>query len=148
MDAIDLLKQDHRNVERLFGEFMESDDPESREDLFQQIHTELLVHAEAEERVFYPAVEGDAPEAVQESQREHQEVERLLTKLMEMDFEEDEFDPKFDELVENVRRHVEKEEGPGGVMEMARQRLNRRMLARMSSEIQKIKSSMERELAA
>ena len=63
MNAIALLKDDHREVDRLFSEMLaaEDSDVDQREDLLQQIERELLVHTDIEERVFYPAIEDLVP---------------------------------------------------------------------------------------
>src|SRR5882724_5734403 len=107
MDAIELIKQDHRNVERLFTEFLETEDSEvdGREDLFQQIQTELNAHIEAEEKVFYPAMQSKTPDKIQESLREHSQVKQLLADLLDLDFDEDEFPIKFNKLMEDVLHH-------------------------------------------
>jgi len=150
MDAIELIKQDHRNVERLFTEFLETEDSEvdSREDLFQQIETELNAHTEAEEKVFYPAMRDKAPEKVQESLREHSQVKQLLAELLDLDFDEDEFPIKFNKLMEDVLHHVEEEEAEDGILEIAQNSFDSQELARMGGEIQRVKESIEGELAA
>jgi len=62
MNAIDILKKDHQEVQRLFSEFMsaDEDDFDRREDLFQQIDKALTTHSDAEEQIFYPSVEKHA----------------------------------------------------------------------------------------
>jgi hemerythrin superfamily protein len=150
MDAIELIKQDHRNVERLFTEFLETEDTEvdNREDLFQQIETELNAHTEAEEKVFYPAMQSKAPDKVQESLREHSQVKQLLAELLDLDFDEDEFPIKFNKLMEDVLHHVEEEEAEDGVLELAQQSFDSQELAKMGGEIQRVKESIEGEMAA
>jgi hemerythrin superfamily protein len=150
MDAIDLLKQDHRKVEELFAAFLQAEDSEEqREQMFQEIQIELSAHAEAEERVFYPAVQAETPEQVDEALREHAQVKEMLAELLEMDFDDDGFDAKFTSLMKAVQHHVdEEEEGPGGIMETARQTLSPEILADIGNEIEAVKREIKGEMAA
>jgi hypothetical protein len=149
MDAIELLKKDHRKVEGLFAAFLQVEDSEEqREEIFQEIQTELSAHAEAEEKAFYPALQGEIPEQVDESLQEHAEVKELLAELLDLDFEDEGFDSKFTELMKAVQHHVEEEETPGGAMDVARQKLSAEMLTNMVDEIEAIKRDIEDEMAA
>jgi hypothetical protein len=150
MNAIDLIKQDHRKVEQLFAEFMnlEEADSDNREDLFQQIEMELLAHAEAEEKVFYPAIEPEAEDKVEEALSEHQEVKELLAELMELDLDDEGFDEKMTALMENVQHHVEEEEAADGVLERARKALDAKTLSTMGTDMQKVKQDFQAGLAA
>ena len=148
MDAIELLKEDHRRIEQLFTQFLENDSETMQEDLFQQIETELLAHSEAEEQAFYPALRPYAADKVDKALKEHGRVKELLADLLDADVNEEEFETKFIELSEDVQHHVAEEEGPGGVMEIARQKLGQTELSEMAGRIQAIKRDVEDELAA
>ena len=114
MDLYKLLKDDHKKVKSLFGELEETTERaiKTREHLFVNLKMELTLHAEAEEKFFYPRVEE--PEATHEltleAYEEHKVVKTLLAEL--------EADPKNTEgwaaklkvLKENVEHHVEEEE--------------------------------------
>ena len=52
-DAIALLKADHRKVEELFEQFEKAKDHGQKQELAQEICTELTVHATIEEEIFY-----------------------------------------------------------------------------------------------
>ena len=56
MDALELLEQDHAKVKKLFEQAEEADQKEQR-DIFLQIKTELEIHTQIEENVFYPAMQ-------------------------------------------------------------------------------------------
>jgi hemerythrin superfamily protein len=148
MDAIELLKQDHRRVEQLFSDFLENESETTQEDLFQQIETELLAHGEAEEQVFYPALREHAADKVEEALKEHGRVKQLLADLLDEDVNEEDFESKFTQLMEDVQHHVSEEEGPGGVMEIARELLGQEELSDMAAQIEAIKRDVEDELAA
>jgi hemerythrin superfamily protein len=117
MNAITLLKNDHKTVEDLFKRF-EKLGPravKSKEDVVARIIRELSVHAAIEEMVFYPAIRdavenGDVDDMVLESLEEHHIVKWVLSELDGMSAEHERFDAKVTVLMENVRHHVEEEE--------------------------------------
>src|SRR5689334_25117781 len=100
MDAIDLLKADHRKVEELFASFLQVENSEDqREEIFQQIQIELSAHAEAEEKAFYPLLQAEIPEQVDEALEEHSEVKEMLADMLSMDFDDEGFDTQFTTLM-------------------------------------------------
>ena len=116
-DAVELIKSDHRKVEQLFREFEEAGDRayKTKQELVAQIVEELEVHATIEEEIYYPAVEAkarkDGKELIAEAVEEHHVVKILLGELGSMSSEDEAFDAKVTVLMENVRHHVEEEEG-------------------------------------
>ena len=150
MNAIDLLKQDHQEVQKLFSEFMSAEDEDfaRREDLFQQIDKALLAHSDAEEQIFYPAMEKYAPDLVKEALDEHNVVKELLLEMLDLEVDDEEFDKRMNMLIENVENHVQEEEGSGGVLELAGEKLDHQQLADMGRQIQQRKTESEDELAA
>jgi hemerythrin superfamily protein len=148
MDAIKLIKQDHQMVDELFTRFLQTDSENTQEDLFQKIETALNAHTEMEERVFYPAVRQFAADKVDEAVREHSQVKELLADILDADVDDDTFESQFNRLVEDVRHHVEEEEAPGGILELARQHMDEQELARLGKELQRIKDDTEEEMAA
>lgn len=109
-DVVDLIMNDHREVERLFAAMRQNPD---QRPLHLPVVTALLVaHSRAEEMYVYPAARDEAGETeeVAHSQEEHQEAERMLERLQEMDTTSSEFDDLFQELVDAVNHHVEDEE--------------------------------------
>ena len=115
-DAVELIKSDHRTVEKLFREFEEAGDRayKTKQELVAQIVEELEVHATIEEEIYYPAVEAkarkDGKELIAEAVEEHHVVKILLGELRSMSSEDEAFDAKVTVLMENVRHHVEEEE--------------------------------------
>ena len=116
MNAITLLKKDHRTVEKLFKRFEKAGEAayvEKRE-IVARVIEELSVHAVIEEQVFYPyvrrnveGVEDDTLEALEE----HHIVKWVLSELEGMDATDERYVAKTTVLIENVRHHVEEEEG-------------------------------------
>jgi hypothetical protein len=148
MDAIEVLKNDHRKVEQLFADFLASDSDLEQEEIFQQIQTELTAHAEAEEKVFYPRLREVAAADVEEAIEEHAEAKQLLMNMLDMDFEDEGFEVAFMQLMESVQHHVTEEESPDGLMESARRSLDAATLSDMAEEIRRIKESVQDDLAA
>ncbi|GAA4831345.1 hemerythrin domain-containing protein [Kitasatospora terrestris] len=115
MDAIVLLRNDHKTVEKLFKAFEKAgeDAHDEKRRIVDQVIEELTVHAVIEEQVFYPAAREAAPDTrdhVLESVEEHHVVVWMLSELADLDPSDERFDAKVTVLIENVRHHVEEEE--------------------------------------
>src|SRR5437868_13169948 len=111
-----LLKQDHRTVKELFAEYARLDDGDGvqKDRLWQQINEELTIHAEIEERLFYPAVRevktDEAEDLINEAVEEHRIVKTLLEEMSGLSAGDDPFDAKMKVLRETVLHHAEEEE--------------------------------------
>ena len=117
-DAIELLTQDHRNVDELFEDYesmKEDGDDAAKEALVAQICDELTVHASIEEEIFYPAareaVDDDDADMLDEAEVEHEHIKLLVEELRTMTAGENLYDAKVKVLSEYVKHHVEEEEG-------------------------------------
>ncbi|MEU9145424.1 hemerythrin domain-containing protein [Streptomyces sp. NPDC048349] len=115
MDAIVLLRDDHKTVEKLFKQFEKTgdEDTDERRRIADQVVEELTVHAWIEEQIFYPAAREAAPDTtdhILESIEEHHAVVWMLSELKGMDAADERFKAKMSVLMENVRHHVEEEE--------------------------------------
>ena len=110
MDAISLLKNDHRKVEKLFSNIEKGNG--NREELFKELATELTVHTEIEEKLFYPAAKDADPtrDLVLESYEEHKQVKMVLSDLEETDKKTEEWLAGLKVLMEDVQHHVKEEE--------------------------------------
>ena len=110
MNAIDLLKQQHREVEKLFKK-IEKAGPDEKEKLFDGLADALAVHAAIEEQHFYPATkDARTEELLEEAVEEHLSVKRIIADLLEMEPDDAQFDAKIKVLQEQVEHHVEEEE--------------------------------------
>lgn len=109
-DVVDLIMQDHREVERLFEELRTQ--PEKRPLSVPVLVGLLTAHSRAEEAEVYPVAreEAGAADEVAHSQQEHAEAEELLQRLQQAEVDSPEFDEVLAELVEAVTHHVEEEE--------------------------------------
>jgi hemerythrin superfamily protein len=110
MDAIKLLKQQHRSVEQLFRQFESSDDDDEKRAIFGELADNLAVHATIEERHFYPAVRlDDTEDEVEEAYEEHLDVKKLILNAM-AGIGSPGFDGKVAAIKGAVEHHVEEEE--------------------------------------
>src|ERR1700737_4372470 len=109
MDAIELLKEDHKTVEKIFTAMESKDD---RQRLFPELDRELSVHAEIEERIFYPATREAEPtrDLVLESIEEHKQIKMVLADLEQTDMTTDVWGAALKVLKEDVMHHVGEEE--------------------------------------
>lgn len=113
MDAVKLIKEDHRMVERLFKKFRQAGPRayRTKEGLARRITRELSVHASIEEQLLYPALrnaEGNGE--VEEALHEHQEVKEALAQLETMSPEDPRFDETMNRVIEDVTHHAKEEE--------------------------------------
>ncbi len=111
-DAIALLKEDHRTVEKLFEEFEKATGDGRKQKIAQQICLELSVHAKIEEEIFYPACEGKVEEdLIKEAYVEHDAAKVLIAQIMDAEGADDDFfEAKVKVLQEEIEHHVEEEE--------------------------------------
>ena len=131
MDAIRLLKDDHKVVEKLFKDFEKAGDEAytGKRATVDRIIEELSKHAAIEEQLFYPVVRATVPDTEDialESLEEHHIVKWVLDELDGMDPHDERFDAKVTVLMENVRHHVEEEEQE--FFPMVRKELGRKAL--------------------
>jgi hemerythrin superfamily protein len=115
VDAIVLLKEDHKTVAGLFRQFEKARgaSPAAKKRIVDKIIEELTIHAYIEETYFYPAARQAAPDTsdqVLDSVEEHHVVVWMLAELASLDPADEHYDPKVRVLIENVRHHVEEEE--------------------------------------
>jgi len=111
IDALELLKEQHDEVEMLIGRIEDSDDAEEKEELFREMADKLAAHSTMEEKLFYPAVMAEeTEEGLIEATEEHLSVKRLLADMMDLDGDDPHFDAKLSVLKEQVRHHAREEE--------------------------------------
>jgi hemerythrin superfamily protein len=111
-DAITLLKDDHRAVEKLFKEFESAKGEGRKEKLARQICLELTIHTIIEEEIFYPACRNKVDEdLLKEAFVEHDAAKLLIAEIEAgNDQSDDFFDAKVQVLSEQIEHHVQEEE--------------------------------------
>jgi hemerythrin superfamily protein len=148
MDAVALLKADHRKVEELFGKFESAQDEEEKQALAQEICTELCAHTIIEEEIFYPACTGQVEDnTVDEAYVEHDGAKVLIAELLASDPDSEFYDAKVKVLSEDIKHHVKEEEKRAeGLFAQAKaagldlEDLGKRLKARKEEVLAKFKS--------
>jgi hemerythrin superfamily protein len=114
-DAIVLLKEDHKEIRKLFREFEQagSNAKATRGRIVDRILEALTVHTYIENEGMYPRIRElvpDLEEDVLESYEEHHVADVLCMELATMSPDDERFDAKTTVLIENVSHHMEEEE--------------------------------------
>jgi hypothetical protein len=114
MDAVALLKADHRKVENLFEKFERAKGAKTKKALATEICTELSVHATIEEEIFYPACKEAVDDDLRtEAYVEHDGAKVLIAELAGSEPDNEFYDAKMKVLSEEIKHHVKEEEKPG-----------------------------------
>ena len=121
-DAIALLKADHRQVEKWFGDFKKARTDNRKRELAARICNALKVHTQIEEEIFYPAflTATDDTDMHHEAVVEHGGAKKLIAEIEAMRPSADFYDAKVTVLSEMIKHHVKEEEQPGGMFSEAR----------------------------
>ncbi len=107
MDAIALLKADHRKVEELFEKYAKARGKKA--EIAQQICLELTVHTAIEEEFFYPAcLEGVEHDMLDEAQVEHDGAKVLIAEIEAGSPDDHYYDAKLKVLSEETRVQTHK----------------------------------------
>ncbi|MEU7933735.1 hemerythrin domain-containing protein [Micromonospora echinofusca] len=114
-DAIVVLKEDHKEMRRLFKAFQDAEEGPAarRQKLVNEILEALTVHTYLENEVMYPEIRKllpDLEDDILESYEEHHVADVLCAELFTMDAGDERFNAKTTVLIENVLHHVEEEE--------------------------------------
>lgn len=111
-DASTLLRADHKLVSGLFDEYEKTQSTSKKRQLVAQICTELTVHAQVEEEIFYPVVKKALKdkELILEAIVEHATLKELIAQIEGVELDGGMFDAKVKVLSEYVRHHVKEEQ--------------------------------------
>jgi hemerythrin superfamily protein len=111
--ALELLKQDHREVEEWFDEYNElKEDDDRKRALVEKICLALKVHAQIEEEIFYPQAREATKDndLIDEAAVEHATVKHLIGEIEGMEVDEELYDAKIRVPGEMVKHHIKEEE--------------------------------------
>ena len=117
-DALTLLKEDHQKVRKMLKRLHSN----GTEDLLNQVETELKIHTQIEEEIFYPAFLADTKDkdTHHEALVEHAGAKKLIAEIQGASSGDDFFDAKVTVLSEMIKHHVKEEEQPGGMFAEAK----------------------------
>jgi hypothetical protein len=134
IDALELLTEQHDEVEELISQIEDSDDSELKDELFRELADKIAAHSTMEEKIFYPSVMTEATsEMLLEATEEHLSVKRVLADMLEMDADDERFDAKLTVLKEHIRHHARDEE-EGKLFPILRRELSADTLAGLGNE--------------
>lgn len=112
-EATALLRADHKHVSELFASYEKARSVATKKKLVAEICTELSVHAQVEEEIFYPAVKKALKDKVlvPEATVEHASLKELIAQIEGIEPDGEMFDAKVKVLSEFVKHHVKEEQG-------------------------------------
>ena len=121
-DAVALLKADHQQVKKWFGDFEKARSAKVKAILAKDICKALSVHAQIEEEIFYPAflAATEDKDMHHEAEVEHMCAKELIADIAGSAPSDDYFDSKVHVLSEMIKHHVKEEEQPGGIFAQAK----------------------------
>lgn len=116
INAVDLLKSQHRTLRKLFGELRAAENMVRKARLFGELADLLTVHAAIEEHHLHPAISARPAAAavlgpLMAPLDEHRAIKRVLAELLRTSLGTDGFDEKLEALAALVDRHIRTEEG-------------------------------------
>ena len=149
-DAIVLLKEDHREIRKLFRDFQSAGENATarKGQVVKRIIELLTVHTYIENEVMYPRVREllpDLEDDVLESYEEHHVADVLVSELFAMKPSDERFDAKTTVLIESVTHHMEEEEQDW--FPKVRDGLGRKALQEIGADMEKARKKAPRKPA-
>ena len=148
MDAIALLKQDHKAVKALLTELADTTNraQKTRTELLQKIATEIEAHTTIEEEIFYPAFKAAGEKADDgkmffEALEEHRAAgDLVLPDLLKTDVQSDQFGGRAKVLKELIEHHADEEEKE--MFPRARELMDKAQLEQLGERMAKRKAEL------
>lgn len=144
-DVIEMLTDDHREVEAIFVELettIGATDDETRrhrKELLDRAIIELVRHSVAEETEVYPRIrERVSDEEAERARHEHAEAEQTMKLLDSLEPGDAMFDKRLATLIQEVREHVAEEEGE--IFPHMRAMFSADELREMAAKVERIKA--------
>ncbi|MBV8887136.1 MAG: hemerythrin domain-containing protein [Chroococcidiopsidaceae cyanobacterium CP_BM_RX_35] len=141
MDILDLIKNEHRQIEALFSEIETVNDTAKLYKSFNQLSEEINLHTEVEAQTFYSAIrQWGKNELIDTAQREHNEVRRMLEEIESLSPTSEEFQAQVQALKQLFQHHIQEEENE--LFSQVRQYINEAKRTQMASEFASAKSKL------
>ena len=145
MNALELLKEDHDRVDKLFQKVEAAEEKEHMA-LFEKIMAELEVHTQIEESIFYPQIKEKGDEElkklVAEGVEEHRQAKMFLRELDALQSEGERFEAKLKVLMEDVKHHVQEEEGE--MFPMIKEQFDESSLQELGKQLEEAKRTLQK----
>jgi GH15 family glucan-1,4-alpha-glucosidase/hemerythrin-like domain-containing protein len=136
-DVVDLIEQDHREVEQMFAEFKKSHDKSKA----IEICDELDRHTKAEDEAVYPVFEKELSNEkakIDDAEDEHKEARQLIGRIRQTD-DEGHLVDLMNQLEQAIKHHVEEEESD--MLPKARNELPAEELDELGDKFEEAKES-------
>ena len=145
MDIYSYIQRDHRKVAELMDDLLAINLSAVQLNIFDRINTELTLHAIAEEKTFYAALEEASQKAnvedrVVHAKADHDEIRGLLMFLTEEAIAGPMWMEKFGELKHAVEHHVKEEEGE--IFGKARKLLTQAQADQLARDMDRVKRQL------
>jgi len=143
-DAIEILTQEHRQVESLFERYRNGD-----RSVVKEICDELTLHTAVEEKVVYPvlAAEVDGGRGLRDhAEEEHQEVKEAILGIERAGYRSPEVDGLMKKIIQGVTEHVQEEESE--VFPAMRDQMSTEALERLGGRAEQAKEKLLGEVKA
>ena len=152
-DALSLLRRDHEQAQSLYEGFQTAGG-DDRYFLASRILRLLEQHARVEAELFYPVIQvksvkgGDTAglESVEAALQDHRTLEKLIGRVRDALAHDEGYHSQIDDLMEQVRRHVEDQERK--MFPIARTLLTENELMHLAEDIYRMKQEVDSRLAA
>jgi hemerythrin superfamily protein len=113
-EILQLIHQDHEEVQGLFEQFHKSvsakDGEEKADTISKQILDNLKLHTELEEKIVYPSLKDQDPKIFYGSREEHHVVDLLIEELQQLKVSNPAYAAKMAVMEESVKHHIQEEE--------------------------------------
>ncbi len=151
MNAIDLLKEDHKRVKAILGQLSDSTERavKKRSELLNKLEMEIVIHTRLEEEILYPAFKkaGGKEQAIMyhEAKEEHRAVDSLvLPDLKATSPSTLEFSGRVKVVKELLEHHIEEEETE--MFPQARKLLGKAVLEELGEQMEAMKAAYKKSL--
>jgi hemerythrin superfamily protein len=145
MNVVELLKNDHDKVDKLFQKVKANPEGDNR-DLFEQIRAELDVHTEVEETIVYPFLIENGDEELkkitEEGIEEHRQAKMFLKEIAGLKEDSEKFEPKMKVLMEDVEHHVQEEEGE--MFPMVKEQFDNATLEELGTKVEAARAKLQK----
>jgi hemerythrin-like domain-containing protein len=113
-EILQLIHQDHEEVQELFEQFQKSVSAKNGEKkadaISKQICDDLKLHTELEEKIVYPSLKEQDAKIFYEAGEEHHVVDLLIAELQQLKVSAPEYAAKMSVMEESVKHHIQEEE--------------------------------------
>ncbi|MEX0606838.1 MAG: hemerythrin domain-containing protein [Halofilum sp. (in: g-proteobacteria)] len=141
MDLFQALSEEHRRVDRLLQQLLQTDSTDQRRQRIPELRHELEVHARLEQECFYPALrQGNGIDPmIEESLSEHEAMLALATRIEDNERPE-EWGSQLQRIKSHLDHHIHEEENH--LFPKARSVLSAEQQDRMADEIESLHTEM------